>query len=116
MSCGTAAPPGQKFCGNCGAALAAVCSACGSSNPPGDHSHGDQNYEAAERVFADRKLPFYLAATQLERAEWLDGQNRTADAQPLLDRARAAFEQLEAASWLDWLAAAKAGGAAAMLA
>ena len=28
-------PPGQKFCGECGARLAASCPACGASNPPG---------------------------------------------------------------------------------
>jgi len=27
-------PAGQKFCGECGAALAALCAACGASNPP----------------------------------------------------------------------------------
>src|SRR5262249_55899842 len=26
--------PGQKFCGECGARLAAVCGSCGASNPP----------------------------------------------------------------------------------
>jgi len=25
----------QRFCGECGAALAAVCASCGASNPPG---------------------------------------------------------------------------------
>ncbi|HET9671498.1 MAG TPA: adenylate/guanylate cyclase domain-containing protein, partial [Actinomycetota bacterium] len=28
-------PEGQRFCGNCGTALASICGTCGSSNPPG---------------------------------------------------------------------------------
>jgi class 3 adenylate cyclase/tetratricopeptide (TPR) repeat protein len=34
-SCGTAVVPGQKFCAECGTALAVRCSACGSDNAPG---------------------------------------------------------------------------------
>ena len=35
-ACGADAPPGQRFCGQCGAPLARMCPACGSENPP-DH-------------------------------------------------------------------------------
>jgi class 3 adenylate cyclase/tetratricopeptide (TPR) repeat protein len=34
-SCGTENPPGQKFCGECGTALARACPECGTSNAPG---------------------------------------------------------------------------------
>ena len=34
-------PPGQKFCGNCGAPLAASCPACQSPNPPGQKFCGE---------------------------------------------------------------------------
>ena len=34
-ACGTAAPPGQRFCGQCGASLARLCATCGAENPPG---------------------------------------------------------------------------------
>jgi len=34
--CGAAAVAGQRFCGNCGNALAATCPSCGTANPP-DH-------------------------------------------------------------------------------
>ena len=34
-ACGSENPEGAKFCGNCGAALAATCPACGNRNAPG---------------------------------------------------------------------------------
>ncbi len=33
-SCGAENSPGQKFCGECGTALAATCASCGATNPP----------------------------------------------------------------------------------
>ena len=39
--CGAENPPGQKFCGDCGTALATVCSSCGSPNPPGKNFCGE---------------------------------------------------------------------------
>src|SRR5688572_30799224 len=33
-SCGAENAPGQKFCGECGTALAATCGSCGATNPP----------------------------------------------------------------------------------
>ncbi len=33
--CGSASPTGNKFCGECGAALARKCSSCGTTNPAG---------------------------------------------------------------------------------
>jgi class 3 adenylate cyclase len=40
-NCGAGNPAGQRFCGNCGSALAAVCVACGGANPPGQRFCGD---------------------------------------------------------------------------
>jgi class 3 adenylate cyclase/tetratricopeptide (TPR) repeat protein len=40
-SCGTHNPPGQKFCGECGAALASGCPSCGRDNPPGQKFCGE---------------------------------------------------------------------------
>jgi class 3 adenylate cyclase len=34
-------PPGQKFCGECGARLATACASCGASNPPGQKFCGE---------------------------------------------------------------------------
>jgi len=39
-NCGVENPAGQRFCGNCGSALAAVCSTCGNSNPQGQRFCG----------------------------------------------------------------------------
>ena len=40
-SCGAENPPGQKFCGECGTALAAVCATCGAANQPGQKFCGE---------------------------------------------------------------------------
>jgi class 3 adenylate cyclase/tetratricopeptide (TPR) repeat protein len=40
-ACGHENPPGQKFCGDCGARLASRCSACGAANPPDQKFCGD---------------------------------------------------------------------------
>src|SRR5215211_6979972 len=39
--CGAENPAGQKFCGECGAALVATCSSCGAPNPPGQKFCGE---------------------------------------------------------------------------
>ena len=38
--CGHENPPGQRFCGECGNALASLCASCGASNPPGQRFCG----------------------------------------------------------------------------
>jgi class 3 adenylate cyclase/tetratricopeptide (TPR) repeat protein len=66
----------------------------------------DGNFLTAEAVFRESSIAFYLAATQLEHAEWLLAQSRTAAAEPLLDEARETFERLGARPWLERLDAA----------
>jgi class 3 adenylate cyclase/tetratricopeptide (TPR) repeat protein len=39
--CGHENPINQKFCGDCGAGLAAVCRGCGTTNPPGQRFCGE---------------------------------------------------------------------------
>jgi class 3 adenylate cyclase/tetratricopeptide (TPR) repeat protein len=39
--CGAENPPGQRFCGQCGNALAAGCPACGAQNAPGNKFCGE---------------------------------------------------------------------------
>ena len=41
QNCGEANRDGQKFCGNCGTALAATCSSCGTTNAPGQRFCGE---------------------------------------------------------------------------
>ena len=52
-------------------------------------------------------MVFHLAVTELEHAEWLVSEGRTDEAEPLLAEARATFEQLEAAPWLERTAAVR---------
>jgi hypothetical protein len=61
----------------------------------------EAEYATAEHIFRDAEMPFYLAATQLEHAEWLVADGRPAEAEPLLAEARATFEQLRARPWLE---------------
>ncbi len=69
----------------------------------GDHDHVDDNYRAAETLFAELDLAFHHAVTQLEHAEWLTSQGRVVDAEPLLAQAHETFERLEAKPWLERL-------------
>ena len=55
-------------------------------------------------LFQELAIPFYLAVTRLEHAEWLVGEGRAEDAQPLLLEAREIFERLEAEPWIQRLA------------
>lgn len=41
LRCRHESTPGQKFCGECGALLAAVCRSCGASNPPAQKFCGE---------------------------------------------------------------------------
>ena len=56
---------------------------------------------------------FHLAVTQLEHAEWLIGQGRADEAQPLLEEACETFERLEATPWLERVDAAQSATPAA---
>jgi tetratricopeptide (TPR) repeat protein len=56
--------------------------------------------EAAE-VFTQIGMPFWLAVTQLEHAEWLMANGVDAEAGRLLSEATQTFERLQARPWLD---------------
>ena len=76
-----------------------------------DHDSVEQGFKTAEAVFREHGLTFYLAATELEHGEWLVGQGRSQEADPLLAEAREIFERLESTPWLarvDALAPARA--------
>jgi class 3 adenylate cyclase/tetratricopeptide (TPR) repeat protein len=58
-------------------------------------------FEAAENVFRQTELPFWLGVTLLEHGELLLQEGRPDDAEPLVGEAREIFERLEATPWLE---------------
>jgi predicted ATPase/class 3 adenylate cyclase len=67
----------------------------------GEQQGVDEGFRSAASLFRERGLVFYLAVSQLEHAEWLAGQGRSDDAQPLRVEAGETFEQLRATPWLE---------------
>ena len=63
----------------------------------------EAGYNAADSLFRELGLPFWLAVVLLERAELLVAQDRAGDAEPLLAEAREIFERLGATVWLERL-------------
>src|SRR5262249_55278755 len=61
----------------------------------------DESFRSALALFREFECVYYLAATQLEYAEWLHAQGRPDEAEPLLTDARDAFERLEATPWVE---------------
>src|ERR671931_1987796 len=57
LNCGSEYPAGQRFCGNCGTALALVCSSCGGSTPPGQRFCGDCGAPLGEASAAGAEAP-----------------------------------------------------------
>jgi class 3 adenylate cyclase/tetratricopeptide (TPR) repeat protein len=66
----------------------------------GNHEHVEKSFRTAASLFREFSLAFHLAVTQVEHAEWLMGQDRADETQPLLAEARQTFEQLQATPWL----------------
>jgi hypothetical protein len=52
-------------------------------------------------------MPFRLAVTQLEHAEWLARNREEAEAEPLLQDAEETFSRLRATPWLERLYAVR---------
>ena len=69
-----------------------------------DASEAERNFKSASGLFRELAVPFYLAITELEHGEWLAGEGRVEEAEPLLAEAREIFERLEAAPWLERVA------------
>jgi tetratricopeptide (TPR) repeat protein len=67
----------------------------------GDDGAVEQGFKTAAATFREYGIPFWLAVAQLEHGEWLAGQGRRDEAEPLLAEARETFERLEAAPWLE---------------
>ena len=64
-----------------------------------------EGLSAAAAIFREVGMPFWLAVTLLEHAEWLAEHEPTADAAPLLAEAHDIFERLEARPFLSRVAA-----------
>ena len=101
-SCGTENPTGQRFCGHCGAALALICGSCGATNQPSQKYCGACGTSLVG-AYEDAGIPFWMAVTLLEYAEWLADQGRADDATASLTEAREIFERLQARPWLERL-------------
>jgi tetratricopeptide (TPR) repeat protein len=60
-------------------------------------------FERAAARFREIGVPFWLAVTLLEHAEWLVGAGRHDEAEPLLAEAREVFDRLQTTPWLERL-------------
>ena len=60
----------------------------------------ESGFQRAVAAFRELRMPFGLAATLLEYAEWLVEERRADEVAALLREARPVFEELEAAPWL----------------
>jgi predicted ATPase/class 3 adenylate cyclase len=72
-------------------------------------SEAERLFKGAVGLFRELAMPFYLAAAELEHAEWLSEHGRRSETEPLLSEAREIFERLGATPWLE--RAEKVGGA-----
>jgi predicted ATPase len=77
----------------------------------GQHEGVERRFQNAANEFRALPAPFWLGVTLLDHGEWLVGQSRAEEAEPLLTEARQIFEELRARPWLERLASV--GGAAA---
>jgi tetratricopeptide (TPR) repeat protein len=66
----------------------------------GDSETAERLFKRSTGLFRELAMPFYLAVTELEQAEWLIVHERNDDATPLVAEAREIFERLGAEPWL----------------
>jgi tetratricopeptide (TPR) repeat protein len=66
----------------------------------GDREKAEHGFKRAAGAFREIAVPFWLGVTLLEYGEWLAGEGRATDADPLLLEAREIFERLGAKPWL----------------
>jgi tetratricopeptide (TPR) repeat protein len=75
-----------------------------------DAESAERAFRAAAALTREIELPFWLAVTELEHAEWLVEQGRPQEAKPLLVEARETFGRLGATPWIDRAAQASPAG------
>ena len=79
----------------------------------GDAAEASLRFERAADLFRELGYPFYLARVLLETGEWLSGQGRAGEAEPLLAEAGELFRGLKALPWLERAAQASTGASGA---
>jgi tetratricopeptide (TPR) repeat protein len=67
----------------------------------GEAARAAESFKIAAASFREYGMPFYLACTQQEHAEWLISVGRVDEAEPLVADARETFERLRATPWLE---------------
>jgi class 3 adenylate cyclase/tetratricopeptide (TPR) repeat protein len=67
----------------------------------GLRAQADAGFKAASSTFRESGVPFWLAATLTEHAEWLAADDRSDEAEPMLAEAREIFTRLGATPWLE---------------
>jgi tetratricopeptide (TPR) repeat protein len=66
-----------------------------------DGDEAERLFKGATGLFRELAVPFYLATTQLEYAEWAASHGRSGDAKSLIEEARETFERLGAQPWVE---------------
>src|SRR5271155_6171426 len=82
-NCKTENPPGQKFCGDCGAPLANTCPKCGADNPVGQRFCGECGTAlgaSAAAASAKKANDSRIRVTDTPAAENLEGERKTVTA------------------------------------
>jgi class 3 adenylate cyclase/tetratricopeptide (TPR) repeat protein len=74
----------------------------------GESPKAEHGFAAAASTFREFGMPFWLAVTLTEQAEWLVSEDRASEAEPMLTEARGTFERLQAKPWLERVEAAEA--------
>jgi predicted ATPase/DNA-binding SARP family transcriptional activator len=69
----------------------------------------EPSFLRATAIFRELSTPFYVAVALLEHGEWLAGQGRREDAEPLLAEAREIFQRLKARPWLERASQSRVG-------
>ena len=64
-------------------------------------SNDEAGFKSAAGGFREYGIPFWLAVTQLEHAEWLLQQSRGREATALFEEAHDTFVRLQATPWID---------------
>jgi tetratricopeptide (TPR) repeat protein len=69
----------------------------------GEREKAEQGFKRGAGAFRELAVPFWLGITLLEHGEWLVGEARAAEAEPLLAEAGEIFERLGAKPWRERL-------------